>query len=242
MTHTSLTLFALFLGLCAPAHADSALPTLLFEFGYMGSSVSPSDLNSARQAFYWNGTTPGQGSFKSLAGFGGSIGYQFIDGVYFLLHMKQLTQSLGAMSVGGTSYSETESFEYDPIYLMVDMPFPVYNWLTLSLRGGVGYAYRFELRQQNNGGNNELVVWGANPIPLQLGGTANFSYFDNFGLYVGTHYEYVKSSLKALGNYQTTVSGQPISSGTTYSNISTGSPVTANLSGFYYEAGLRVAF
>ena len=185
MTRASLTLLVLFLGISANAFADTATPDFLFEFGYTGASISPSALNSARQAFYWNGTTPGQGSFNDLSGFGGSIGYQFFDGVYFLLQIKQLTQALGSTSVSGTSYSETESFEYDPIILLADIPFHAYDWLTLSLRGGLDTPTGSSYANKTTAETTSLFVWGANPIPLQIGGTANFSLLDYVGLLFG---------------------------------------------------------
>jgi hypothetical protein len=223
------------------AFADNAPPDFLFEVSYSGSSVSPSQLNDARRDFYWNNTTPGSGSFKDLSGFGASIGYQFFDGVYLLLQMKELTQNLGSNSISGGGYSVTEAFEYTPIYLLADVPFQVDDWLTLSIRGGLGYAYHFELRQQVSS-NNELVIWGGHPIPIQFGGTADFLCTDWLGIYFGVHYEYVKSTLKAESNYQTTFNGQAITSGQTYTNVSTGSTASADMSGMYYELGLRFTF
>jgi len=103
--------------------AAESTGNFLLEAGFAGATVNPSDLNTARADFSWNGTTPPTSKFHSLSGWGVALGYRAFGSAALLVGYEQAGQKLSALDVTGASYSVTESFQYNPVYVMLDVPF-----------------------------------------------------------------------------------------------------------------------
>lgn len=225
----------------APSEAPSSGPHskgIMVEAVYGASSVSPSTMNTALNNYQWQNSVYAKGPINDLQFFALAFGYKIGRWGYLKLRYEQQWQTMLPVLVSSTTYSITNEFKYQPIYLIYEMPLYRSGLFSVSGIAGVGYAIVYELHQSENPG--EDVTWQANPIPYRIGTNINYSFADNFDLFLDIFFEGVSSKLKAASSYSTTLT--PVTSGQYFTDQGSGSVVNANLSGLRYGLGVKIRF
>lgn len=240
----SLFILFLFLGTALPVFSASSgsdkSPKNILEGVYGWAIVNPSDLNSARQNFIWNGTSAASGSFSKLTYFGGSFGRRLFSHLSLSVRYEQNSQALAKTDVG-SSMTVVDYFVYNPIFLLLEIPFQLKR-LTFSLGGGAGYAMNYEYHQQYSG-TREDITYKANPTVLRGRVTMGFAFSKHFGVFAEACYDKVTAtSLAADKAYQATVNGTAISAGQTFKDSTGNAAAQADMSGIRYGVGLRLGF
>ena len=223
----------------APAGAKK-VPRVFVEGFYGLSSVNPTDLNTARSGFVWNGTAASAGLFERLPYFGGALGVRVFRKLMLSLRYEWQRQVLSTTEVG-SGITVADYFVYSPVFLLAELPLTFRRWM-FTLGGGAGYALKFEFHQQYSG-TLEDITYKANPIVFCGRASLGFNLSAHLGVFAEVLYEKaVATSLAAAQSYSAGVNGSPITAGQTFKNSAGTSDATADLSGLRYGAGLRAMF
>lgn len=203
-------------------------PKLAFEFSYGTGPIVASDFNSARAVDYGQTMT----GLDKFTGLGVSISYRIFSFAGLMLSYEKNSYTSPDFTVATTSTSD--AFFYEPLVLLVEIPLVKTEMFFASIRGGGGYATKFQYEQKFGGVVNETLVWKANPNFGRLGLALGFMMTPGLGLVLSAYHDSPSSALKADGNSQIFAYYQK---GNDYAG-----GVRADMSGTRYSGGLRVAF
>jgi hypothetical protein len=221
----TLILFSLFCGFVAQAAPANKFA---FEISYGAGAVSPTDFNRERAGDYGQ-TMKG---YDRLMGPGLQVGYRMFSFAWLLLSYEMNAYSQSDFSISGAPVTDT--FRYEPLALLADIPLIESDTFFLSLRGGGGVATKFQFEQRIGAPINETLLWKANPTFVRGGLVLGLMILRGLGFVVSAYYDSVSSALKADGN------------SSVFSYYHTGNDyrgaVKVEMSGVRYSGGLRVAF
>lgn len=240
----AILVISLFLFVCGPqAHALRGARASSFSSGgdwkfaltYDMTSIAAKDLNDERDSFKWSNTTSTDGTIGALTGFTAAFGGKVGEGM-LLLEYNTLSQTLGKTQI--TTYSVTDGFKYDSVYLLYDYPLMTGDW-SFDIGLGLGYALKYEFHNETSYG--EDVTWKGNPLAYKVRGSLCYGLSESIRALFEVQYEMVSSELEAAKDYpMTTIGGVPIASGQKF--MKNGSALKVDMSGIRLGLGLAFVF
>lgn len=215
---------------------------LKFNVGYGALGSSPKQLNNYRSNTSWNSTTPTEGTFNTLFGFNGGLGY-CIGGTGFLnLEYGSYSKVLGITSIAGIShYTIQDKLNVDTAYLIYDQGLIMSGDWAWTLGFGVGGAPRFEYHQTIIGGAGEDITWVGKPMGGKVRTTILYAFLNHVALTLQIEYESLSSVLNANKAYTTSPNGLAIAKDQGLKD-SAGADVRLDLSGARGNLGLTLLF
>lgn len=224
-----------------PSSGSSVRFRLLANYDFV--MTNPSELNSQREAFFWNSTTATQGSFNNMNGF--TVGGSYYLGEGFLgVEYSHVLQELANTLIAPGTYSVKDTFNYDTVYIVYDWVFNKGANQSYELGLGIGQAIKYQYHNiVSNGGVTEDLFWQATPMVFKARAYYSYHFSNHVRARLGATYENAtSSSLKADSNHPTViVNGTGVVSGQTLKN-SNGSDTKVDISGLRLSAGIVVAF